>query len=140
MPRKSEPGCETDRSSGLAERTVAFGHAVMQLAESTPEAPNTDTICEQLARAGAAVGDSYQEAAEAQSELDHKHRMSICRKEIRETVRWLRMLIEVLPDTATAAQPIQQEAKELNVLLSAAGRSGPQGSPEPSTEDAETES
>jgi four helix bundle protein len=140
VPRKSEPGCETDRSSGLAERTVAFGQAAMRLAESTPEAPNTDTICEQLARAGAAVGDSYQEAAEAQSELDHKHRMSICRKEIRETVRWLRMLIEVLPDTAPAAQPILQEAKELTLALSAAAQSGARPAPEAQSTDEDIES
>lgn len=112
----------------------------MRLAESVPEAPNTDTICEQLARAGASVGDSYQEASEAQSELDFKHRMSICRKEIRETVRWLRMLIEVLPDTAPAAQPILQEAKELTLAVSAAGKSGAKTAPDAQPADGDVES
>ena len=112
----------------------------MRLAESAPEAPKTDTICEQLARAGASVGDSYQEATEAQSELDYKHRLSICRKEVRETVRWLRMLIEVLPDTAPAAQPILQEAKELTLALSAAAQSGAKPGPDPQAEDGDVES
>lgn len=134
MPQRSESG-----SPGLAERAVAFGQAATRFAESAPEAPKTDTICEQLARAGAAVADSYLEACEAESELDFKHRMSICRKEVRETVRWLRMLIEVLPDTAPAAQPILQEAKELTLALSAAAQTGAKPVPDQQAEDEDVE-
>ena len=98
---------------------------VLEFAESLPDTSKTRTLREQLARAGAGVGDSYQEVSLSESPADFKHRSNICRKEIRETVRWLRMLIEAAPESGTAAQAILQEAKELNLMLSASSLAGP---------------
>jgi four helix bundle protein len=113
----------------LGERTAAFGDTVLEFAESLPDTPKTRTLREQLARASAGVGDSYEEVSLSESPADFKHRSNICRKEIRETVRWLRMLIEAAPEASPAAQAILQEAKELNLMLSASGLSGPPAPP-----------
>jgi four helix bundle protein len=68
------------------------------------------------------VGANYCEADDAVSKKDFRHKISICKKEARETKYWLRM-IAAAEDTAKQEARIHwQEAKELHLIFSAIWR------------------
>jgi four helix bundle protein len=69
----------------LAERTAAFGEQVVQFAGDTPRGPISSPIIAQLVRSGTSVGANYVEADEAVSKREFRYRISVCRKEARET-------------------------------------------------------
>jgi four helix bundle protein len=69
------------------------------------------------------VGSNYDEADDAESRRDFKHKIGICRKESKESKHWLRMIAAAIPDLATDARVHWQEAKELNLIFGAIFRS-----------------
>src|SRR5215813_8116684 len=102
----------------LEERTAVFGEQIIRFARRIPVDPITPLIS-QLVRAGTSVGANYCEADDAESKKDFRHKIALCRKESRETKYWLRMIVAAVPDLKTAARPLWQEAKELNLIFGA---------------------
>jgi four helix bundle protein len=69
---------------------------------------------------------NYSEADDAGSKKEFCHRVSLCKRESRESKHWLRMLaaaIEELPELVADARALWQEAKELHLIFSAIFRS-----------------
>jgi len=62
----------------------------------------------QFLRAGTAALPNHGEAQAAESPADFLHKMRICLKELRESRRWLRLIIEV---------PLLKDLSEANLLL-----------------------
>ncbi len=110
-----KPGRQFD----LEERTASFGEAVVRFAGTIHETAVTRPLVSQLVRAATSVGANYCEANDAESKLDFRHKVGICRKESRETGHWLRMLNAALPESAPETRKLWQEAKELNLLFGA---------------------
>jgi four helix bundle protein len=50
-------------------------------------------IFHQIIRSGTSIGANYREACEAESAKDFVHKMSISKKEAKETLYWLELLI-----------------------------------------------
>lgn len=73
----------------------------------------------QLVRSGTSVGANYCEADDAESKLDFRHKIGICKKEARETKHWLRMIGVTLPEFKSEARKLWQEAKELHLIFNA---------------------
>jgi four helix bundle protein len=51
-----------------------------------------------------------------------RHKISICRKEAKETKYWLRMIAKAAPLHKSAARALWREAKELHLIFCAAIR------------------
>jgi hypothetical protein len=49
-----------------------------------------------------------------------EYRISICKRESRESKHWLRMLAAAVPERKDDARPLCYEAKELNLIIFAA--------------------
>lgn len=107
----------------LEERTAQFAEHIIDFTKSLPRNSITFPLITQLVRSGTSVGANYCEADDAESRKDFKHKIGISRKESRETMYWLRIIVRAVPESADRARPLAQEAKELNLIFSKIVRS-----------------
>ena len=89
-----DPASRTDAKPkyDLEERTALFGEAVIVFAKKVPKTPVTLPIISQLVKASTSIGANYCEADDGVSRNDFRHRISICRKEAKESGYFLRLL------------------------------------------------
>jgi four helix bundle protein len=106
----------------LEERTAQFGESIIAFAKRIPHNVVTTPLIGQLVRAGTSVGANYCEADDAVSKKDFRHKISICKKEARETKYWLRMVAAAEDGTKPEGRALWQEAKELHLIFSAIWR------------------
>lgn len=103
----------------LEDRLIDFSVMMIKVVEKLPNAKGANHIGNQVIRSSSSPALNYGEAQEAESKKDFIHKMSICRKELRETKNSLRILIkvpykEILPEGETALK----ECKELLAIFS----------------------
>lgn len=101
----------------LEERTATFGERVVEFCLQLSWNPVTSPLITQFVKAATSVGANYSEADEAESKLDFRHKIALCRKESRETKHWCRMLAKAIPAQKTAILSLWQEAKELHLIF-----------------------
>lgn len=78
---------------------------------------STRTLASQLIRSGTSIGANIEEAQAGQSKADFIAKMSISRKEARETLYWLRLLKAADIVEASKFDDITKEADELVRIL-----------------------
>lgn len=103
----------------LAERTENFSQAICLLAKKIQENALTKSLIQQLVKAGTSVGANYCEADNAISKKDFYYKISICKKEARETKFWLKTLTVIAPHLREEIQKLEIEAKELTLIFNA---------------------
>lgn len=103
----------------LIERTSKFGEDVIKFCKLIPRGPLTDPLINQLVKCGTSTGANYCEADDAESKLDFKHKIGICKKESRESSYFIRMVSVAVPDLHDRSLPLLQESKELNLIFNA---------------------
>jgi four helix bundle protein len=109
----------------LEERTGRFGEQIIAFAKRIPVNLVTQPLIPQLVASGTSIGANYCEADNAGSKKEFLYRVSLCKREARETKHWLRMVAAAAPELKTNARPLWQEAKELNLIFSAIHRRKP---------------
>lgn len=120
--RPVQPDRVQDRFD-LEERTSRFGEAVIGFARKIPVDAVTEPLIAQLVRAGTSVGANYCEADDAGSKKEFRYRISICKRESRESKYWLRMIAAAVPAMVEEARTHWRGAKELNLIFGAIHRS-----------------
>jgi four helix bundle protein len=75
----------------LEERTYEFTRDIISFVNQCPKTLVNSELARQLIRSSGSVGANYIEAREALSRKDFSMRVKICRKEIKESVYWLRL-------------------------------------------------
>jgi len=103
----------------LEERSARFGEAVIDLCKKVPLGPLTNRIVDQLLGAATSIGANYCEADDAVSKKDFRHKISICKRESRESKHFLRMLARAVPEYIEESRGLWQEAKELHLIYCA---------------------
>ncbi len=73
----------------------------------------------QFEKSGTSIGANYCEANNGESKNDFKHKIGICKKESRETMYWLSLLAEALPNYGNELKLLWKEAKELTLIFGA---------------------
>lgn len=101
----------------LADRTSRFAEQIIDLCRSIRQDSITAPLISQLIRSGTSIGANYSEADEASSKKDFINKMTIAKKEIKETRYWLQMLAYTLPQTKERIQPLLREGQELNLIF-----------------------
>jgi four helix bundle protein len=121
MAANSSPGrnARTPGQFDLEGRTAAFGESIIDFAKTIPVTPITRNLITQLVDAGTSVGANYCEADDTGSKKEFRYRISICKRESRETKHWLRMVVRAVPELKDAARSRSQEAKELHLIFAA---------------------
>ena len=124
----NEAGESGGREFDLDERTAVFGEAVIAFVKKVKLDAVTSPLVTQLVRSSTSVGANYDEADEAPTKKDFRYRISVCKKEARETKRWLRMLAAAVPALKDQARVLWKEANELSLIFAAIyRRSDPSG-------------
>ena len=103
----------------LEERTLKFGKRIIGLAKSLPKSAVNKRLVDQVIRSGTSMGANYREANETETKRDFKFRIRICRKEGKETIYWLKLIIEANPEFKEKIEPLLQESTELVKIFAA---------------------
>lgn len=103
----------------LGERTEKFARDIVCFAKKIPDSTITKQLIAQLIRSGTSIGANYCEADNAISRRDFYHKISICKKEARETIFWLKTFLAILPLNEFEIQKLQDEAKQLMLIFNA---------------------
>lgn len=110
---------ETNIKYDLEERTALFGENIVDFAKKIPKNVITNPLINQLVRASTSVGANYCEADCAESRRDFEHKISIVKKEAKESRHWLRIIAKAVPELKDEARIFWREATELNLIFSA---------------------
>ncbi len=102
----------------LEERTAVFAEKIIDLVRSIKIDAVNSRIITQVVGSGGSLGANYCEATEAESKKDFIHKIGICKKEIKETRHWLRLLARTNPEKKTEIRILWQEAQELLLIFS----------------------
>jgi len=103
----------------LEERTAQFGEDIIEFCRTLQKNEINRELTPQLLKAGTSVGANYNEADGSITKRDFRHKISICRKEAKESAFWLRMIAKANPIRADDALPLRNEARELTLIFSA---------------------
>jgi four helix bundle protein len=117
MPNKAQNPNDKKRYD-LEERTARLGEAVIELVKTLRQDPINSPLISQIVRAASSVGANYMEADGAESKRDFQHKISICKKEAKETRHWLRMIAQANPTGQAECQALSKEAQELTLIFS----------------------
>ena len=111
----------------IKERTFEFGVRIVRLVNTLPRTIAGGKVAGQLVKSGTSIGANVEEADGAESKRDFVHKMSIARKEARETRYWLRIVRATeLSKNAQEISYLLQESDELVRILSAIIKSAKQ--------------
>jgi len=102
----------------ITKRSFQFAVRIVKLCRFSEKQNGVPrTLENQLLRAGTSIGANIEEAQAGQSKADFTAKMSIARKEARETLYWLRLLKAAEILEADKLNDITKEADELVCIL-----------------------
>lgn len=111
----------------LEPRTLEFGKRIIRLCKSLPKNQVNFNLIDQVSRSGTSMGANYREANETTTKKDFHFRIRICRKESKETIYWLQLIIEANPDFEEKMKSLLQEATELMKIFAAIAKKCEEG-------------
>jgi len=97
----------------LEDRTLEFSKRIIRLVKGLPANGINKRLGDQVLRSGTSLGANYREANETVTKRDFQFRIRICRKEAKETIYWLRLIIEANSAFEENIKPLLLEATEL---------------------------
>ena len=104
----------------LEQRTLDFAKDIRLFLKSIPDTIANREDSKQLVRLSGSVGANYIEANESISKKDFKLRIKISRKESKESIYWLKLIIETNKlDNKIVGNRLVGEATELLKIFSA---------------------
>jgi four helix bundle protein len=120
------PTFNAQRSTGagpkafdLEDRLQDYAAAIVRLTESLPQSRAGNHVAGQLLRSGTSPLPNHGEAQAAESRDDFVHKLSICLKELRESRRWLRLILRVpLTSDEKPVRSLLDETEQLVLIFS----------------------
>ncbi|MBU1102212.1 four helix bundle protein [Patescibacteria group bacterium] len=107
-----------NKEYNLEERTAKFAEEILKFAAKIPKNSINNSLITQLVKSGTSIGANYCEANGADSKKDFSHKISICKKETKETKYWLRIIVSANPSLKDEARKLWKEAEEFNLIFS----------------------
>jgi four helix bundle protein len=87
------------KENALRERLFRFAVNVLKMLNGLKGGKETDVIKFQLSKSSTSCGANYEESQAASSKADFINKVSISLKEIRESNYWLRIIMDLSPQT-----------------------------------------
>jgi four helix bundle protein len=101
-------------SFDLEHRLLVYAARIIKLVDQLPASRANVHISKQLLRSGTSPLPNHGEAQAAESRADFVHKMQICLKELRESDRWLKLIILArLTKHIAEAESLARETDEL---------------------------
>jgi four helix bundle protein len=102
----------------LEHRTLNLSKQAIVIIKQLKPTYINQPLAKQLIRSITSVGANYCEATEAESKKDFAHKISLCKKEAKESLYWIKLLSESNPETTTQLNPLHKETHELLLIFS----------------------
>ena len=102
----------------MEERTAKLGEDIIDFGKSLKRDEINSPLITQLVKSGTSIGANYMEADGADSKKDFRYKISLCKKESKETKHWLRMIRKANPQKTEECKRLWQEAQELTLIFS----------------------
>lgn len=109
----------TNNKFDLEARTLTFAKDIIHLCQSLPSNIVNSKLIDQLIRSAGSVGANYREANDALGKKDFLNRLRISRKESKETIFWLELILESNPNTEKTTRSLIDECTQIRNILSA---------------------
>jgi four helix bundle protein len=104
----------------LEERTALFAERVRNFGLKLPRNITNAECVPQLIRSGSSPGANYIEANETIGDKDFKMKIKTCRRESKESLYWLRLVItDKTKEMEDERKYLRQEAKEFVLIFTA---------------------
>ena len=98
----------------LDKRLLEYAVRIIRLVEALPATRAGNHVAGQLLRSGTAALPNHAEAQAAESRADFIHKLKVCLKELRESLRWLQLVQRVpLVRSEAKIEPLLDETEEL---------------------------
>ena len=101
----------------LEDRTIKFSKNIIILCKKMPFNMVNKRLIDQLLRSATSIGANYREANECDTKKDFKNKIRISKKEARETIYWLELLIDVNLSNKDEILKLLDESKQLMKIL-----------------------
>jgi len=101
----------------LEDRTIKFSKNIIILCKKIPFNMINKRLIDQLLRSGTSIGANYREANECDTKKDFKNKIRISKKEARETIYWLELLIDANLNMKDEMLTLLDESKQLMKIL-----------------------
>lgn len=101
----------------LEDRTSKFSKNIIILCKKLPFNMVNKRLGDQLLRSATSIGANYREANECDTKKDFKNKIRISKKEARETIYWLDLLIDVNLNLKDELLSLLDESKQLMKIL-----------------------
>ncbi|MBE0516988.1 MAG: four helix bundle protein, partial [Methanophagales archaeon] len=95
IPSKSQPPnskTKEEKIYNIRERVFCFAQRVLEIAEMLPQNRVCDVLRTQIVKSGTSIGANMEEADGAVTKRDFINKITIARKEAKETKYWLRLI------------------------------------------------
>ncbi|MFN0077130.1 MAG: four helix bundle protein [Prosthecobacter sp.] len=110
----STPTHTSEPRYDLEERLLNYAADIIRFTESMLKTDSGRHVSNQLMRSGTSPLGQQGEAVSAESSKDFIHKMKVALKELRETDRWLKLVVRVpLIPAKVSAKPLLKETDEL---------------------------
>ncbi|MFH1827543.1 MAG: four helix bundle protein [bacterium] len=103
----------------LEERTKIFSLSLINLCKKLPFNSVNKRLVDQLIRSGTSIGANYREANETDTKKDFKNKIRIARKEARETIYWLELLMDSNEKHIKEIESLLDESRQLIKIIAA---------------------
>ena len=103
----------------LEDRTLEYGKRIIKLCKALNKDLINRNLANQLIRSGTSMGANYREANETETKKDFQFRIRICRKEGKETMYWLKLIMEANPEISKRLEDLLKETNELVKIFAA---------------------
>jgi len=103
----------------LEDRTLDFAKQIIRLCKTLTNNTVNFKLVDQIIRSAGSVGANYREANDCLGKKDFGHRLRISRKEAKETIFWLELILEANPETKEKVDLLIDECTQIRNILSA---------------------
>ena len=97
----------------ILRRTKTFAIDCWKFCERVPKTREYNAFVNQLIRSSSSVGANYRASQRAKSSADFINKLKIVEEEVDESVYWLEIFEEVLPNCTNEIETLKKEGKEL---------------------------
>ena len=107
----------------LEDRLLDYAARIIRLTDALPRSRAARHVADQLLRSGTAPLSNHGEAQAAESPDDFIHKLSVALKELKESRRWLRLIVKApLVKDTRYVEPLLVETEELIRIFGASIR------------------
>jgi four helix bundle protein len=102
----------------LEKRTTEFAKSVIKVCKQLTNNSMNDRLVGQVVGSAGSIGANYREANDALGKKDFIQRLKISRREAKECIHWLELVLEANSEVAPEIQPLLKECEEKKHIVS----------------------